>query len=156
MVLKTLSLTMLGENLSKRKAFGAGRSHGLGLTLLFSCLILGCGSQDASSDASSSIKDPFKEALEAQNSAQNSSLSNPQSNSQSNDSAPTSSPQGQVYSQSSAGTLSTQPAVLGSSRAFSNVNSNSSSNSNSNGVTPTPGQDPFKAFLEAHPNNSTK
>ena len=112
--------------------------HWLGLILMAMLMMVSCGSQDTSSDAASNIKDPFKEALDSQNSA---SSTAPTSNDGS-------SSVGQI-----AGASPSSQMFLG---AHSGIGQSSSSrNSNSNGVTPTPGQDPFKTYLDAHPPGSS-
>jgi len=109
----------------------------LSLLLLSGGFLISCGSQDASSDASSSIKDPFKEALEAQNST------------------PSTDSSGTAASAGSSGSTSTVVSpngfAAGSGAAKGNLQPSNPAPNNSNAITPTPGQDPFKAYLDAHP-----
>ena len=106
----------------------------LSTLVLSGCFLISCGSQDASSDASSSIKDPFKEALEAQNSTPSADSS---------------------MSAGSSGNTSTVVSpngfAAGSGTAKGNLQPSNPPPNNSNAITPTPGQDPFKAYLDAHP-----
>ncbi len=112
----------------------------LSTILLSGCFLVACGSQDASSDASSSIKDPFKEALEAQNST------SPTDSSVSAGSAGSAGRSG-----STSIVVSPNGFAVGSGTAKGNLQPSNPAPNNSNAITPTPGQDPFKAYLDAHP-----
>ena len=118
------------------------------MVLLTTLLLLSCGAQDASTDAAAPIKDPFKEALDAQNSTQNTA----QNTTPSGDAGPGLATPSQGFTQSSGGAAAVaQHNSSSTNRPLGNANANV----NSNAIIPTPGQDPFKAFLEAHPPAAT-
>ncbi len=115
------------------------------MVLLTTLMLLSCGAQDASTDAAAPIKDPFKEALDAQNSTQNTA----QNTSPNGDAGSGLATPSQVFTQSSGSAAVVQHNSSSANRSLGNANANS------NAITPTPGQDPFKAFLEAHPPAAT-